>query len=549
MQNAINNLKGLIRSEDVGNDYLRLFAGQNILKSVFNIQNQVIYGRRGTGKTHLLKALEELCYETMHEERILPVYLDLRKVSPLNPNNPDYIQKNAEIYFYNIINSIVESVYNHSDLIINPLLQLEGYTVRDIKNNLNSEMNKLGVILKGDKIQKHGEFSINVENIASVDVEGGFKNFWFKGNRQKKTSETIKGYSYINFGLISNVMDEIIRVLKLNNILVLLDEWSEIELNIQPYLAELLKSAFISSKVKIKVAAIKYRTKLLDEVNSKNVGLEDGGDIFGEDLDNKYVYEINKTNTKAYFSELLFKHLVRLNKNLNDYSDNENNLPNESFMNDIFTQPALKELLIGSAGISRDFLNIFINSYAEFLNETSQKITVNQIRRATQTWYQLDKQYRIDNAKAAKKLLDKIVNYVIRDKKVTHFLVPQSCFDNEYLQKLVDLRAIHIRRRGYSHQDIKGVVYDVYSVDYGCYTNNNVLPSQLNNRGLDEIAVIEDLREIRRIAVDDNFFSEHRLEIGEGIKCNNCKKIINTTHPAFIAQNLCNNCWLPHNVQ
>lgn len=192
MQNAINNLKGLIRSEDVGNDYLRLFAGQNILKSVFNIQNQVIYGRRGTGKTHLLKALEELCYETMHEERILPVYLDLRKVSPLNPNNPDYIQKNAEIYFYNIINSIVESVYNHSDLIINPLLQLEGYTVRDIKNNLNSEMNKLGVILKGDKIQKHGEFSINVENIASVDVEGGFKNFWFKGNKQKKHLKLLK---------------------------------------------------------------------------------------------------------------------------------------------------------------------------------------------------------------------------------------------------------------------------------------------------------------------------------------------------------------------
>ena len=54
MAEAINQLSNILRSEDIGQDYLNLYAGDINLKTVFNIKNQIIYGRRGTGKTHLL---------------------------------------------------------------------------------------------------------------------------------------------------------------------------------------------------------------------------------------------------------------------------------------------------------------------------------------------------------------------------------------------------------------------------------------------------------------------------------------------------------------
>ncbi|MEH7484833.1 hypothetical protein V7157_27945 [Neobacillus drentensis] len=59
--------------------------------------------------------------------------------------------------------------------------------------------------------------------------------------------------------------------------------------------------------------------------------------------------------------------------------------------------------------------------------------------------------------------------------------------------------------------------------------------------------VVDDFREVRRIAVEESFFLEHKLEVGEGIKCTVCKGIVDITHPAYVKHQLCNNCWEPYN--
>ena len=45
-----------------------------------SIKDQIIYGRRGTGKTHLLKALQEKL--VADDQKYLPVYIDLRTFKP-----------------------------------------------------------------------------------------------------------------------------------------------------------------------------------------------------------------------------------------------------------------------------------------------------------------------------------------------------------------------------------------------------------------------------------------------------------------------------------
>lgn len=550
MVQDINKVSNSLRSEDIRDNYLELYAG-DILNQVHSIRNQIIYGRRGTGKTHLLKALEELFNKTRHTNKVYPIYIDLRNVATVKSDTIHNHQLQAYIYFNNIIKRIIENIDLHLDFIVNPLYQLSGSELGYIRSSWKASLNKLNMILQGNKVQKPGDFVVDSEIISGANAQAGWKNFFVNVNKQQKKQEKLEGYNYINFGDIAQVMDEIIKLLNQKNIVILLDEWSEVDIKTQAYLADLLKLSFVASNVKLKIGAIKYRTKLLKEDNDLTYGLEDGGDIFGFDLDNKYVYETNKTNTKAYFSELLWKHLRRYNEKLEVYWDSKARSVLEEFFNLMFTPQALKELLIGSAGVSRDFLNIFINAHQEYLNSNDQRITVNQIRRATQSWYRMDKQNRIDSSVDAKNLLNKIVDYVIREKKVTHFLIPQSCFSNEHLQKLVDLRVIHLRKRGYSHQDISNVVYDVYSVDYGCYTNSNVTANELDLTNLAEIeiGVIDNLRSVRRVALDEEFFLEHRLEIGEGVKCNKCKGIIDTTHLAFVKRKLCTVCWEPYDSE
>lgn len=550
MVQDINKVSNSLRSEDIRENYLELYAG-DILNQVHSIRNQIIYGRRGTGKTHLLKALEELFNKSRHSDYVYPIYIDLRNVATVKADTVHDHQLQAYIYFHNIIQKIVEDINMHLDFIVNPVYQLSEAELRRIRSSWRTSLNKLSMILQGNKVQKPGDFVVDSETISGGNAQVGWKTIFANVNKQQKKQEKLEGHNYINFGAIAQLMNEIVELLKQKNIVILLDEWSEVDIKTQPFLADLLKLSFVASNVKLKIGAIKYRTKLLKEVNLLTHGLEDGGDIFGFDLDNKYVYETNKTNSKAYFSELLWRHLRRYNENLDVYWDSKARSVSEEFLNLMFTPQALKELLIGSAGVSRDFLNIFINAHQEYLNSNDQRITVNQIRRATQSWYRMDKQNRIDSSPEAKKLLNKIVDYVIREKKVTHFLIPQSCFSNEHLQKLVDLRVIHLRKRGYSHQDISNVVYDVYSVDYGCYTNSNVTANELDLTNLAEIEirVIDDLRTVRRVALDEEFFLKHRLEIGEGVKCKKCNGIVDTTHSAFVKKKLCTVCWEPYDSE
>lgn len=62
---SINKLDGFLRAEyNTEKSYLDYYAGRETLDKVNSIKYQVIYGRRGTGKTHLLRALQEKLLES-----------------------------------------------------------------------------------------------------------------------------------------------------------------------------------------------------------------------------------------------------------------------------------------------------------------------------------------------------------------------------------------------------------------------------------------------------------------------------------------------------
>lgn len=342
---------------------------------------------------------------------------------------------------------------------------------------------------------------------------------------------------------VSETLRTLIDEFDIDYIYLLLDEWSETPIKCQPILAELLKRAFITQKLSLKIAAIPNRTQLS---GNNFTGLEDGGDIFGYSLDNRYIYELSQDLTKSFFNELLYNHLVLIdNETYKGFYDKQNNRVQNRFINSFLANQSLREILIGSAGIPRDFLHIFINSYRNFIaRKTSQKhLALADVRNGTIEWYGVDKLKAVEANHDAKILLNNIINEIIINKKRCHFLIPEKHESNKVLNDLIDLRVIHLRKKGISHKGNKGVIYNVYYIDYACYTSSNIYHNRLNSNLLNEIETIEDLRDIRRISLDDKFFSDFNLEIGNSIKCTHCNKNIDLSHAAYIKQHVCNHCF------
>ena len=518
-------MSDIIRNDYVSNNNnLELYAGQEIIQSINNKKYQVIYGRRGTGKTHLLKAYKETLINNFETDKIYPIYIDLRRFLPLfSSSNHNYVESSITI-FMSILNEIIDILVNNIEFICNIK------SLNSLFSNENNKRNELENLLADFEYEFNGQQFKKINNIElsmeeTVQIENNFIIALGKAN-------------------ISKNVTKITSILRLERVICILDEWSEVPSELQVFLADLIKKTFISTPFSFKIAAIPNRTNLGKMGDGTYIGLEDGGDIFPFNLDNRLIYELDPEQTKDFFNDLLYRHLTNISKKLgyNVFVD----CPKTRFINLFFANQALREILIASAGIPRDFISLLINSYDKFKINTSNsniRIGVRNIRLATIDWYKLDKEKQVNEIDSCKLLLREIINEIIIKKKKTHFLVPQKYSNNKYLNQLIDFRVIHLRKKGYSHQDNAGTVYDVYSIDYGCYTSIDVVQSKLDVDFINKIDGIDNFREIRRVSLEDKFFEAILLESGDGFKCPYCGKPVNINHPAYKKQKICNNCF------
>lgn len=400
----------------------------------------------------------------------------------------------------------------------------------------------------GRNLRKSNDLKVSEEEIKSLSGELVISKDpriqALKSGSHKKNND-VEYRGHISILHITNCIETLTNKLELKGIMLLLDEWSEINIGIQPLLAEIIKKTFSAINVFTKIAAIPNRTNLGYKTEQKFFGLEDGGDIFSYPLDMRYVFEVNKNQTRDFFNDLLYKHLTSINQSLILTLLRKNKTSKDKLINLLFANVALNEVLVACAGIPRDFMNLFLNSYDKFIlssSSTAQRISVKNIRSANAEWYEKDKKEQVDKHQIERQLLTEIVQEVIEKKKSMHFLIPEKHSNNKHIQNLIDFRVIHLRKSGYSHQDHSGVVYNVYSVDYGCYNSLNITKSKLDSTVLNDLNLRE-LREIRRISLEEAFFQRFLMDIGEAFNCPHCKKPVDTNHLAFTKQSLCNNCF------
>ena len=327
-----------------------------------------------------------------------------------------------------------------------------------------------------------------------------------KASTASKRAVTGAEAYHVNFGSVGSALGKIARMLPNGRLCILLDEWSEVPMDLQPYLADLLRRAVMPTpQVTVKIAAIELRTRFrIVAGGGGNIGLEVGADIASAvNLDDYMVFDNNGANATKFFRKLVFAHTTAaLEENGHPPLKDE-----AALLSDGFTQAnAFDEAVRACEGVPRDIINILGKAAQRSPAET---ISVNNVRQAALQWYQGSKDPAVSAHAQAKRLLEWVVDKVIKERQAKAFLLESGARD-PLIDHLYDERVLHVLKKGMSSKDAPGARFNVYGIDYGCYVdliNTAKAPQGLLDLGearADFVAEVPktDLRSIRRCILD-----------------------------------------------
>jgi len=474
-----------------------------------NPDHQILYGRRGTGKTHVLSFLTSQKKKEGH----CCVNIDLRTIGSTGGIYSDEsipLSERATRLLVDTLSNIHDQIL---DFAIEQSDQIDLSKIGPILDNLAdsiSQVQILGPVEKEDISESENAKSQSSQFSLSSDPSfniGSNKNSTDKIQSRTKLNGIEK--HRVHFPSIQNDFARIIKLIAPNEIWIVLDEWAEIPLELQPFLGDLIRrTLFPTYGITVKIGAIEHRSKFrISKSTAEYIGLEIGADVTSLNLDEYMVFDNNEYLSLDFFKNLIFKHLQPLLPDTIkfNYSDD--------FVNLTFTQTAaFEEFVRASEGVPRDAINILVQAA---MKAGSNKISMNQIRSASRVWYNRDKEKAVSANPKALNLLRWIIDEVIGNRNARAFLL-RTDIDSPLIEYLYDARVIHIIKQSIAGKDDPGVRYNVYSVDYGCYVdliNTSKAPKGLfeveTENGLEFVNVPQnDYRAIRRAILDLDEFEK-----------------------------------------
>lgn len=484
--------------------------------------HQILYGRRGTGKTHALHYLAA----QVTDNGDVAAYIDLRSIGSAggiygDPSLP--LAERGTRLLSDVLSQLIDRlqgyVLEHADSFdltaaMRTLDRLDEAAV-DVRVTGEAEVeetsgerdvSKKGVDLKA-KVDATGMPAAEAAYSASRESER-------QGARRAKVTGIER--HHVQFGQVATYLQKLVEALPAERLWILLDEWVAIPAELQPLLADLLRRAVLPVPgVTVKVAAIEQRSNFRAEKDGDYLGFELGADIQADlDLDDFMVFENDAEKAKEFFRDLLFRHITAL-------MDEDPELGGLATAMELqraaFTQRnAIDDFVRAAEGVPRDAINI-LRLAATRANE--DPIAVEHVRVAARRWYLQNKEKEVPED--AKALLHWIIDEVIGKRQARAFLLQQGESGHELISALYDARVLHVIRRGVAAQDRAGVRFDVYAIDYGCYVeliNTARAPQGLYQVGTDEegewVEVPHgDYRSIRRAILDLQEFARRPAQL------------------------------------
>jgi len=486
--------------------------------SLLSKNNQIIYGRRGTGKTHALRYFERSRQKSHTSD--LAVYVDCTR---LGSNQSIYDDRSlpfterATRLVLDVLGSVYASL--RVEFVKRGKLAEAGESMNALTDAL-TEVRIVGPIevetLESVGHEKLTGNDINVEISKNPSFSLGTKESLSEsGSNQQRQRVQGEVRHSLSFGSLARALENVVKFISPGRLWVLIDEWSTVPDDLQPYLGDLLRRVFFTiTNVSVKIAAIEHRSKFkIDLLSNQYIGLELGADITSiVNLDDYLVFDNNKDRSESFFRALIFKHVRAIAKEYGIV------IPGDemNFIGDAFTQTnVFTEFVKATEGVPRDGMHI-LSLAAQYAHVDA--ISIPMLRKAALSFFQSEKYQSIQSSPENREMLDWIRDVVIRKRRTRAFMLPVETAD-PIIDRLFDRRAIHILDKSKSAAHRPGNRFVVYKLDYGCYVdqiNTKFSPNGLlfsGKEGIDDDLDVpdDDARSYRRAVLDlSEFYAQHR---------------------------------------
>jgi hypothetical protein len=436
--------------------------------------HQILFGRRGTGKTHALSYLAD----AREKAGDVVVLVDLRNIGSnagLYGDASRPLQERATGLLIDVLTEIHEALYRHFvthedgvDLAeAGPALDAVADAITQVRVVGDVELESNAASTSRQSAKTSASLGLGKEGpIAEVSADHELDQ---SGSHSRSERRRGREHLYVNFGSTGAAFRRLASLLKSRRFWLLLDEWSSVPVVLQPYLADLLRrSLFPITGMTIKIAAIEQRSEF--QIRSEKgdyVGIEVGADASADiSLDDFMVFDNDEERAKAFFRNLITRHAAAITTG----SELETEVPKDGadLVRQAFTEKrAFEEFVRAAEGVPRDAINILALAAQRALGEP---ISVQHVRVAAKNWYQRDKDNTVAANERARDLLHWIIDTVIGERRARAFLLRSDAGD-DLIDALYDARVLHVLKRSVSTHDQPGVRYDVYKMDYGCYVD------------------------------------------------------------------------------
>jgi len=427
---------------------------KNHINRLNSKQNQVVFGRRGSGKSLLLKSLRKN---------------DLDNKLYITINIEDF----KDISFPNSISQVLISVIKKIHAEVDgkhSIWQFSNWKVQKklLKqyDNYITELNK--------KISEPDTYSEAIREKQASKISGEASSGFQKTTAKiaSEVADELETSREILKDKLNELKNEITNFKELiekttsfldKDIYLIFDDFYFIRKHEQPFFIDFFHRISKNTRLYLKVATIKHRSSLYIQTDTF-VGVEIGHDIQALSLD----YTLDDFNSLVSFMKSLLEHI---NKKVGV----------EINYNNLLTDNAFRFLCLASGGVPRDFLSLFINLGDKMQNEGKNISKPNVIDCSIENLPNKMEAFKTDTADE-KAVLEHYLQYVkeeiINSKRINAFLVSNNDVlkypkINQAIKELVDLRLFHLVNSNISSAPSDGLRYSAYMIDISLFPNAN----------------------------------------------------------------------------
>lgn len=247
---------GLVQRAEKNNYGASLFdtfvSTSPLIDHLSSVNSQIIYGRRGTGKTHALKYLEETVKNKPQE---CVIYIDFRSIgsnTSIYNDKGRSLSERASLLINDVLQNFSDSFTEIACGLIDQAVHPEQITIRldDFQRSLGT-IKILGTSEVSSTFERESKAGASITATLSCDVPAGLSASKSDSNTLKNANAVVQSgteYLHIDFGSLRTALDGLLAVLGIQKAWILLDEWSEIPIGLQPYLADLIRRVILPSQ-------------------------------------------------------------------------------------------------------------------------------------------------------------------------------------------------------------------------------------------------------------------------------------------------------------